>query len=394
MKTRSSRATRKIRSGKKAGNRVTRKNRLHKRKNQKKTVMHGGGDKDIDLVKLEAASINKISFVPSDEKVEELITQANKAEEIRYKLASGDTDKTPWRSVKLLSKLYFLPGEAGLCPDSLNPDDTILAQLGAGGLGDGSLRVIDDRNMPLASTSCGPNGVLIDCQGEYGPNRMNLFYDSVEKTAVLLNDYIEFRNDNLNAIFEMYVNKINKSAETMKLDPNKDQELAIELQPDYRNVRDMFSNVLSKYKASSLSDCGIGVVSFCQTWLREGSDVGDAQFSVMSPHFQTRFFVSDEDALKNKDKGGVDEYQIESYKKIIEHFDKIMSKDYGPNGGGPAFINLDGLLNTSEILQNSLKHQNSASRKTFAEKQRLFKNRFAQNNAQNNAPNKSLKNEI
>lgn len=380
MTTRSSRATRKIRSGKKAGKRVTRKNRLHKRKNQKKTVMHRGGGKD--PVDFEAVSIAKISFVPSNDEVVELIAQAKKAEKTRNALALGtDIDKTPWRSVKLLSKLYFLPDKYGLCPDSLNPDDTILAKLGRGdiglgdGLGDGPLRVINDRNMPLGSTSCGPNGVLVECnKEEYGLNRMNLFYDSVEKTTALLNDYIQFRDDNLKDIFKMFVEYINKCIESgFKLDPTKPNSelLAVELQNDYTNVRDMFNLVLTQSKSKSLSDCGIGVVSFCQTWLRNGSDVGDAQFSVMSPHFQTRFFVNSIDALKSFK---VTDVQIASYENIIAHFDDIMSKEYGLDGGGPAFINLDGLY-------DNITHTNNQSRMNLENKKRLFKNRFVRYNA-------------
>ena len=292
-------------------------------------------------------SINSMSFCPNPEEIDGLIAQSNSAELTRISLKEND-----WRSLfktlptatpKLLSKLFFLPGKFGLCPDSLNPDDTILAKLGRGenyggigpgGLGDSDLRIINDRNMPLGSTSCGPNGVLAKTEG-----RMNLFHKDTETTQKLLNEYISFRNKNLNAIFEMFVNKIKSSAETMKLDPSKEETLIEDLQEHYRNVRDMFLLVAGSDKIN-LSDCGIGCVSFCQTWLRNGSEVGNAQFSVMSPHFQTRFHVTDDDALK---RCGVTQKQIDSYCTIIHHFDEIMSKDYGALGGGQAFINLDKL---------------------------------------------------
>jgi len=364
------RKTRKIKNkGNSKGNGNLKGDVVKRRKTRKirgkktKTVMRGGAN-DVDF---EKTSISKISFVPTNDEVLALIAQANNAENVRDGLATGSTINTPWRNVKLLSKLYNLPGKFGLCPDSLDPNDTILAKLGRGdigpgglGLGTSSLRVINDRNMPLGSTSCGPNGVLVECQGEYGPNRMNLFYGDLEKTTRLLNDYIKFRNDNLDAIFEMYVKKINASAETMKLDPSKEAQLDEKLQDDYRNVAAMFSRILDTNL--SLAQCGISVNSFCQTWLRNGSKVGDAQFSVMSPHFQTRFFISDIDALKSC---GVNDAQIASYKNIIAHFDEIMSKDYGVGGGGPAFINLDG-------LQERLDHQNNASMKSFQEKQGMF----------------------
>ena len=96
-----------------------------------------------------------------------------------------DGDRGP-----LLSKLYKLPGKFGLCPDSLNPDDTILVKLGQGAMAKnlgpvdtaGVLTFINDRNMPLGSSSNGPNAVLANCtDGTYGTQehpRMNLFYES------------------------------------------------------------------------------------------------------------------------------------------------------------------------------------------------------------------------
>ena len=295
---------------------------------------------------------------------------------------------TPLPPPKLLSKLCQLPGKFGLCPDSLNPDDTILAKLGRGkesggigpgGLGDSDLRIINDRNMPLGSTSCGPNGVLANTKG-----RMNLFHNDKGTTKQLLNEYISFRNENLNKIFEMFVDKIKSSASTMQLDPNKPEKLREDLQEHYRNVKDMFVLVAANVAPSNvappkigmrigkeimntpmhpwggeyleeekgrgadsnkvdLTACGIGCVSFCQTWLRNtpNAKVGDAQFSVMSPHFQTRFHVTDDDALKER--CGVTQTQIDSYITIIHHFDEIMSKDYGARDGGQAFVNLDKL---------------------------------------------------
>lgn len=290
-------------------------------------------------------SINNMSFCPTLDQIDGLIAQSNSAENIRKSLLKGECIPA-FRGAKLLSKLFFLPGKFGLCPDSLEPDDTILAKLGRGeksggigpgGLGDNDLKIINDRNMPLGSTSCGPNGVLAITEG-----RMNLFYNNTESTKKLLNEYISFRNENLNAIFEMFVNKIQSSASTMKLDPGKEDTLRKDLQGHYRNVMNMFETVLGNLRVSPLSNCGIGCVSFCQTWLRNthNAKVGDAQFSVMSPHFQTRFYVSDDEKLISC---GVTQEQIESYVAIINNFNEIMSRDYGHGGGGQAFVNLDDL---------------------------------------------------
>ncbi|MBN21305.1 MAG: hypothetical protein CL678_08470 [Bdellovibrionaceae bacterium] len=312
---------------------------------------------------IDKVSIESMSFCPTAEQIARLIAQSIIAEEYRDFLQKGNwwrkkEQPNPKAYAKLLSKLVQLPGEFGLCPDSLNPNDTILAKLGRGeksggigpgGLGDRCLKIINDRNMPLGSTSCGPNGVVTQSEG-----RMNLFHQNQETTRSLLEDYISFRDKNLNAIFEMFVKKIESSAETMKLDPEKEATLEGKLQPDYRNVKDMFNLVLQNRGNKNLSDCGIGCVSFCQTWLRNNFDVGDAQFSVMSPHFQTRFYVSDDANLKSC---GVTPDQIASYVTIINNFNKIMSQDYGIGGGGQAFVNLDDLKNYFSRLRGGGKNK-------------------------------------
>lgn len=307
-------------------------------------------------------SINSMSFCPNPEEIKSLIEQSKRAESIRQslllnkcmfarevKLLSKLFNLMFSHKGKLLSKLFILPGKYGLCPDSLNPNNTILAKKGKEStlIKNDIFSIIDDKNMPLGSTSCGPNGVLFETE-----EIMNLFHKDTDTTKELLNKYISFRNENLNAIFEMFVNKIKNSAITMLLDPTKKDKLSKDLQGHYSNVMKMFEAVLGHLSVSSyatndssspsLSNCGIGCVSFCQTWLRNtlNTQVGDAQFSVMSPHFQTRFYVSDDEALK---RCGVTQEQINSYVTIINNFDAIMSKDYGIDGGGQAFVNLDEL---------------------------------------------------
>ena len=316
---------------------------------------------DIDRV-----SIESMSFCPTKPQVAALIAKANQAEAVRIQLKGegGDwrSDKTGAKGQKLLSKLYFLPGKFGLCPDSLEPDDTILAKLGRGDIGpgglpgQGALRVINDRNMPFGSTSCGPNGVLAICNG-----RINLFYGDMASTKGLLDQYISFRNAHLHEIFGMFVKKIQTMAGTMKLDPSKDATLSGDLQTHYNKVASMFSKVLANCKNSGdLARCGIGCNSFCQTWLRNGGDVGNAQFSVMSPHFQTRFHVINDEALMAC---GVTQDEIESYVTIISHFNGIMGKDYGVSGGGQAFVNLDKLHTLLKTVSGGKKKTRRRRRK-------------------------------
>lgn len=337
-------------------------------------------------------SIEGMSFCPTEKQVTALIEKAKEAQSARSNLIARINHKSEinrdewinpdeWRrkpcdkagfkdmSQKLLSKMYWVPN---LCPTSLNPDDTILVKIGKGGLqlsDDGALRVIDDPKMPFGADSCGPNGVLTVCK-----DRINLFYESPKATQELLNKYLTFRNAHLLEIFDMFVKKIQTMAETMQLGYNKDGKpaiLSVDLQPDYRNVKEMFSKVLDNCKNSSdLAQCGIGCNSFCQTWLRNGGGVGDAQFSVMSPHFQTRFYVTNDEALK---KCGVQEDHIQSYIKIIRHFNKIMGKNYGCDGGGQAFVNLDKLQDQFNKTKSDSSSGGKRKRKTKRKTKRKSK---------------------
>ena len=101
-----------------------------------------------------------------------------------------------------------------------------------------------------------------------------------------------------------------------------------------------------------LAECGLAVESFCQTWLRNTQAVGDAQFSVMSPHFQTRFFVSDVAALLRVP--GVREGHVASYARMVHKLTQDMAADYGVNGGGQSFVNLDGLLAVLPSIEHAL----------------------------------------
>ena len=275
-------------------------------------------------------SIDSISFTPTNEQIDAIIEHANFVEKTR---------KHGARSC-LLSKLSHLPAKFGLCPQSLNPNDTILCELGRkfGKIGESSIMtVIDDRNMPLGSTSCGPNGVLTDCQNKYGQNRINLFYKDRQHTKKLLSDYLKFRDENIIEIFRLYVNKLN--SHVPDFNDGKGGTLSQHMQKNYRIVCNMFSILLSMTKTHNLDELGIGCVSFCQTWLNSENNM-DSQFSVMSPHFQTRFYIKNLSKI-GKYFGILYTKKITAYSKLIQHFDNLMVPMYGTNG--KAFIHLDNL---------------------------------------------------
>lgn len=298
------------------------------------------------LKEIEAESINSVSFVPTDDEINDLYQAST------YALKDLVEKKRGPR----LSKLHFLPGSIGLLPDSLNPNDTILSRGGRGEeehitplkISD-EISVIKDRAMPLGGLSNGPNGVLTDCQnksGKYGINRINLFQKDKETTKKLLDDYLRLRDENINAIFGLFVKSLEESrnGKYMRNDPTNSQ-LEKKLHDHYDNVTNMMSLINDKLQEKTLDDMGIGVVSYCQTWLSRGVDKktgetyeknGNAHFSVMSPHFQTRFYVKDLQKLRESIK--VEFNHIPSYIILIQHFTSIMQEDYKGS-----FIHLDGL---------------------------------------------------
>ena len=297
--------------------------------------------------KIDSISIENMSFVPNKQEREALYKNSELA----------TLDIIAKKRTPKLSKLYNLPGKIGLCPDSLEPNDTVLAGMGANRVVEGAvwipegggqignkdiMTVLNDKCMLFGGGSNGPNGVLTDCNMLYGGSRVNLFYCNEDKTKSLLKDYLEFRDKELKNIFHLLVEHIHKTEfiDDFKLDPKKDKTpdnlLSKELQNDYKNLCEMFHWLDTNEK--ELSDCGIGCVSYCQTWLRKNGVVGDAQFSVMSPHFQTRFYVTDDDKVLSS---GITQEELNSYIKLVEHFNKCMDKPYGIGGGGQAFVNLD-----------------------------------------------------
>jgi hypothetical protein len=298
-----------------------------------------------DIVAMERDSLRSMSFVPTPDELSQLLAQSRAAETARETMTRGP----------LLSKLHHLNPSFGLAPASLDPNDTILARLGRNGpiqdLGKG-LSFIDDRNMPLCGKSCGPNGILFDCHSDrYGPSRINLFYQTQRKTAALLFDFLQFRNQHVNELFRLYVRKFIAHKEGgYAIDLSRPQVVLDEaLHNDYDLTCAMFRRVLDEVDAGrrTLSECGVSCTSFCQTWMRR--TVGNAQFSVMSPHFQTRFHVFDQTSLRNI----ATPQMLTAYGRLLTLFTNDMRVDYGTRqrtvtdgpDDGPAFVHLDGLAN-------------------------------------------------
>ena len=282
------------------------------------------------------STIDSMSFVPTSSEYKQLI-----------KHSRGVLRKDR----RNLSKLHSAPFDvsaAGLLPDSLNPDDTILSKIGrsehALRLDISVFSVINDMKMPLGGGSNGPNGVLTNCNGIYGKNRVNLFHEDHEQTKKLLDAYISCRNARFSDIFGMYVDKLNSfkggTPIEYRIHPKKPEQIPEHLRKHYDNVCLMMT-LIKKHKKEEIV---MGVDSFCQTWLRkDGAGVGDAHFSVMSPHFQTRFYIKSSIALINVP--GITEELIRSYIELVKYFQEEMSVPYGLKGtdGKQSFINMDDL---------------------------------------------------
>jgi len=283
---------------------------------------------------LEKFYIDTVSFIPTNKEIEYLILISNSANRELKVLQdkslnkSDDEKKTIRDSINntLLSKIKVL------IPITFNLNDTILVKTGLNPdttkieLQNNYLYIINDRDIPFEKTSNGPNGVLVNTNSNlYGMNRINLFHKSIKSTKKLLKKYLSSRNKNINNIFELFVGKLNTYSGN---------------DIDMLNVIKMFNIILLNVQSGKkLYDCGISVVSFCQTWMKKDY-IGLPQFSVPSPHFQTRFYVNN---IKKLIKCELAEQMLLSYIKVIQRFTLNMQPDYGIGGTGQSFINLDKL---------------------------------------------------
>jgi len=299
---------------------------------------------------LDKFSISSISFIPSNCEIECLIKISDKAKiAIQNKIKSDLLTNIKCNTME----------ECKMIPDSYDPNDTILIkkllpmatkEQSVVELQPGYLYVINDTQIPFEKTSTGPIGVLSDCQSTmYGKNRINLFDKNIHQTKKLLSNYIKTRNEKINHIYDLFVKKLNTYTGN-----NQDME----------NVIAMFNLISEKLKIdNNLKKYGISVISFCQTWIKEGNTtnsllMGPAQFNIMSPCFQTRFYVHNENNLI---KCGISKDMYISYLKVIKNFTNNMQENYGIGGTGCSFINLD-LLNNKLTKKEQKKNINSPKR--------------------------------
>lgn len=298
---------------------------------------------------------HRISFIPDEIGRKNLF---EKSEKIDLK----EMDRTdPNLSVHNWKEGLKQPCPEKFCPEPLDPSKTAIVQLAKQSeIKSADFGVVNDTKMPLGSNSCGSTAVLINYGSKYGKDRINLFYKNKFRTNELLKDYIKFRNQNISKIFSKFVFHLISFDCHYRIylnKPGNDSVLEHELQPHYSAVCNMFSKILEKHIIGgvSLSDCGIGCESFTQSWLKNGEEVGNAQFRSISPVFYNRFYIVSNEKVK---KCGVTDRDLESYMKMISHFWHQMTRDFGGTNA-QTYIHLEGLskeLTGSTSFFGSLKN--------------------------------------
>jgi len=197
------------------------------------------------------------------------------------------------------------------------------------------------------ASSNGPNGVLIkfhtDYCGTLQNKRINLFDTNDKKTFELLDAYLIFRNGHKKQIFDMTVKQMTDTATSMNIQQGKDYHHA--------------ANFLSKIGRSKHFNSIVGICSFCQTWATS-TTIGPPQFSIESPHFQTRFYIQNDqywnDVFVNDENRAT---YIDSYIKVVQAHDKKMQElSYG--GTDKKFVHLDELY---KLLKRDINNELSTT---------------------------------
>ena len=318
--------------------------------------------------------INIIAKVPSPEEIRKImvtgdevssaITEAVSKRDYNFQntashLNSISIDDFPLKNYfehfQPLTKLSKMSNVPVLVPPSLDANETILAKLASGNIGPGAtvregnvdadggeLTIIGDGNglfYPLngqdgAKRSNGPNAVYIPGKGK----RINLFSSkglSVSPSE-LLTRYINFRDHNIGGIISLTIDMINKPGGRGNLEDYGDKV------NDMKLIASLLGKLQDVKTKDELNAAGMDIVSFCQTW---DPETGNANFSVMSPHFQNRLFIINPDLLKEK---GVSQEEINAFNNALAS----MTEDpafLGAYANPPRFINLDELYETGAL---------------------------------------------
>jgi len=220
-------------------------------------------------------------FVPVDKDLYHAIHEEAKiAEKDRQKVVNGEGGRT--------ERMSKMPNVENLCPASGMPSDTILSKMARG---HERFAVLQDARPPFLG-SMGPNIVL--CK----PEMMNLYSLSPEEYSEFRRDFYVFRDTHTDEILRAYAQTIDeqvKRPEFVELYGKK----ILEALGRFKQVLEIVIGKLGR-KISVKDEfvkTGLTLSSFCQTWMKNGEAQAKAEFSVMSPHFQTKLNIKDRAAL-------------------------------------------------------------------------------------------------
>lgn len=226
--------------------------------------------------------------------------------EIRYYAGLAEADRLVLvekglRSLSL-SKSALNPhipeaNKNGLCPLSGLPKDTLLSKLASKspkGQERFNFTVLDDQRMPFFG-SMGPNIVEID------PQAMNLYSLNDEDYIEYLTAFFKFRTSHIIEILTAYVRTIkgmpSMDGEKVEKQGKGAQPLGSENTRALYAMEQALTEVISKLSRvinveAEFAKTGLSISSFCQTWMKNGTAQKTAEFSIMSPHFQTRLNIN------------------------------------------------------------------------------------------------------
>jgi hypothetical protein len=200
------------------------------------------------------------------------------------------------------------------------------------GKGENAFAVMADRNPPFTHgpgyCTMGPNILLAHFRDDlFGVDRFNLFQGDVSMVKTMLEDLMQYRKENELAILETIVSGLR--ADNASESPQVAEGVLKMLE-------------FCKVGRRPLSEMGLRLRSFCQTWDLE---TGRANFSVASPHFQTRVYVTNSVKLaKYLSRCRVGQRDIDRMFTDYSYASRTLTKAFLDNSYSQKFVDLDSLL--------------------------------------------------
>jgi hypothetical protein len=202
-----------------------------------------------------------------------------------------------------------------------------------------------DKKFPFSTENptMGLNGILLAFDKRYGEYRVNLFQKDKSAVHKLLQEFIAYRDKNAEDLF----------AATLEHMGNPSATNADNLAQYARFLMTLRKCSLKLRGDKTLTQIGIGFRSFCQSWDPKN---GRPNFSIASPHFQTRVFINDENKFKkylnpNNPDSPSSHAMIDVYNTQINALCEAFKKA----GYVSAFVDLDGLLQQMNSSRDDLR---------------------------------------